>query len=413
MWEQRQRRRRKSDSDAHVARVRFDISPVCNEFSKENYSGHANIAVVDLFPYKSPAAAYFDGCDGGFGSTPFGNRYNNSGLLLSSPAAAYFDGCDDGFGLTPVGRRYNYSGQPVLPLYPRQSEQDSVPANASSIACATSSTALPDAAANAAIKKLSLASLIHASEENKSRMFMVGKVWELSRDVQGCREVQAALDHCKTSRDFRSVAAQLSGHVWEAMRCPYANHVLRKVVQTIPASSLDFVVQEIVQEGSADVKQFASHRYGCRIMEELLRICRPEQLHELMDHLLAEADELCTHMYGNFVMKAFLQHASGVQCQKLVKTLVDNAVTMGTNFYACAVLAEALQHSSPHTTRALACVLVSTTGLLPAMASHKHGRAAMEAVLLILKGADSVVKALMLPPLKVAKVPKLAKNPRT
>jgi hypothetical protein len=176
---------------------------------------------------------------------------------------------------------------------------------------------------------------------------------------------------------------------------------------------LDFIIQEIVQEGAADVKEFVSHRYGCRVMEELLRICRPEQLHGLMGHLLAEADGLCTHMYGNFVIKAFLQHASYAQRHKLVKTLFDNVVTMGTNFYACAVLAEVLQHSDD-LARALACALVSTAGLLSAMASHKHGRSAVEAVLLILKGAErqAAVNALKLPPLKVAKVPKAAKNPR-
>jgi len=314
-----------------------------------------------------------------------------------------------------------------LPLYPQEAVQASAPCIASSIAFATSSTALPDAA-NKRLSRtiqysydtltsrcedsLPLANFIQASGI-KSRMFMGGKMWELSQDVQGCREVQTALDDCQSYQDFRSVVAQMTGRVWEAMRCPHANHVLRKVVQTLPASDLDFIVQEIVQEGTAGVKQFVSHRYGCRIVEELLRVCRPEQVHGIMGHLLAEAEGLCTHMYGNFVMKAFLQHASFVQHQKLVKTLFDNAITMGTNFYACAVLAAVLQNDDD-LARALACVLVSTPGLLSAMASHKHGKAAVEAVLLILKGAERqiAVNALTLPPLKVAKVPKTSKNPR-
>merc|ERR1712232_979416 len=170
---------------------------------------------------------------------------------------------------------------------PQESVQESAPSVASSIACATTSAPLPCAAntvassiacattsaplpgaANTATKRLSrtiqysydtltsrceetlpLVSFTQA-REIKSRMFMVGRMWELSQDVQGCRDVQKALEDCKSSEDFRSVAVQLTGHVWEAMRCPHANHVLRKVVQTIPASSLDFVIDEIVQEGA-------------------------------------------------------------------------------------------------------------------------------------------------------------------
>merc|ERR1712151_1272451 len=94
-----------------------------------------------------------------------------------------------------------------------------------------------------------------------------------------------------------------------------------------------------------------------------------------------------THMYGNFVMKAFLRHSSGMQRHRIVQILLRNAVTMGTNFYACAILAHVLQIGDDQS-RTLACVLASHTGLLSAMACHKHGRAAGEAVLLALEGAE-------------------------
>jgi hypothetical protein len=333
--------------------------------SKEESSQDAAAPCIDatsFLPYKSPCATYFDG--------------------KKSPSCAWK-------GL-PSKIQYSFDT-----LSSRRDET-----------CAYSVDA------GAERNPLKLMDLVGLPGE-KFEHFMDGKFWELSQDVQGCRQIQNALDDSLNSQDFQSIQVQLKGHVWEAMLCPHANHVLRKVVQSMPSSNLDFIIAEVVLEGSAGVRQFASHRYGCRIVEELLRTCSVCQLEELLGLMLVEAEGLCTHMYGNFVMKAFLQHSSLVQRQRLLKVLLDNATTMGTSFYACAVLAEVLQNNDEDS-RTLARVIVSVNGLMSAMACHKHGRSAVEAVLRVFKGEDlkGAVNELALPPLKVAKASKVQKNPR-
>merc|ERR1719436_1102020 len=51
-----------------------------------------------------------------------------------------------------------------------------------------------------------------------------GRVWELSQDAAGCREIQRAFDSAATEVDREMLAAELRGHVYEALRCPHANY---------------------------------------------------------------------------------------------------------------------------------------------------------------------------------------------
>ena len=58
---------------------------------------------------------------------------------------------------------------------------------------------------------------------------LVGRVWELSQDSKGCRDVQLALE--QAGEDLRRlIVAEVAGHVLDAMRCPHANHVLQKCI---------------------------------------------------------------------------------------------------------------------------------------------------------------------------------------
>lgn len=416
------------DCDAQFSKVTFDTNSLCSTFSDVSDAGYASNTVDgNLLPYKSPCAAYFDGCDDDFSLTPLGGQCNSLSLSPPSPQESTQDvaprtvSSASGTQIKMVPCATNIVLVGMCSMQQPQSRRNAtcvekIPPSKIQYSYDTLTSRCDDSCAHSpnagdARKPLLLADFFGPSE--KKPHFMDGKVWVLSQDAQGCRAVQTALDDCLSAHDIDSIAMQMRGHVWEAMRCPHANHVLRKIVQNLPPATLDFIIQEIIHEGAAGVKQFASHRYGCRVVEELLRTCGSKQLHKILSLLLAEAEGLCTHMYGNFVMKAFLQHSSLLQRQMLVNTLLDNAVTMGTNFYACAILAEVFQ-SDDAESWALACVVVRTRGLLSAMACHKHGRAAVDAVLRKLKGAErqAAVNELALPPLKIAKASKALKNSR-
>ena len=76
-------------------------------------------------------------------------------------------------------------------------------------------------------------------DPNSGIQCLRGQVWRLSRDANGCRVVQEALE--LGSRDVTDLANELQGHVLEAVMCPYANYVVQKVVSHLSVATSSFV----------------------------------------------------------------------------------------------------------------------------------------------------------------------------
>jgi pumilio RNA-binding family len=187
--------------------------------------------------------------------------------------------------------------------------------------------------------------------------------------------------------------------------------VLRKIIELLSPQCSSFIIEEILENGLDGVKEVAMHRYGCRIMEELLRVCHPTQLNDMIELLLADCEVLCMHMFGNFVMKSVLRCALPRQRQTLVKSIMDNLLSIGTSFYACAVLVEVLQGDKAEG-QALARMILSVAGLLSAIVKNKHGRSVLEFMMVALEDDQRrvLVNELQAPPLKGVKAFKSPKK---
>merc|ERR1719162_532193 len=141
---------------------------------------------------------------------------------------------------------------------------------------------------------------------------IAGNVWALSRDPQGCRRVQRELEDAKTDHGRAVLAKELHGHVWEAIKCPNANHVLQKCIVNMRPQTSQFIIDEIMEMPGGVVK-VARHTYGCRIAQRLLEHSPSTQVKELVENLLEHTVELSMHSFGNFVMQHLLEHGTGAQ----------------------------------------------------------------------------------------------------
>merc|ERR1719326_2532951 len=79
--------------------------------------------------------------------------------------------------------------------------------------------------------------------------FLQGCIWRLSTDGQGCRLVQEVLTDAACDDERIVVASELHTHVWEALRCPNANHVLQKCIDTMRPADSQFIIDEILEGG--------------------------------------------------------------------------------------------------------------------------------------------------------------------
>jgi len=169
---------------------------------------------------------------------------------------------------------------------------------------------------------------------------LVGNVEDLAFDASACRVVQKALEF-GDEEDVVALGLELKGRVREAIRSPHANHVIQKLVEFLPASSLGFLVEEIMGAGP----EVARHRYGCRVL------CRLVQRHsdtavahmdELIEELLPEGAELARHTFGHYVIEMGLQTGSAHQRHQICAALSMDLMRNAKNRSATYVVEKAL-----------------------------------------------------------------------
>jgi len=214
-----------------------------------------------------------------------------------------------------------------------------------------------------------------------------GNVWRLSRDPQGCRLVQGALEDASSDSALTNLASELRGHIREATRCRHANHVVQKCITTLRPQAMKFIVEEIMERGPGTICQIARHEFGCRILQRLLEYCQPEQVKGLVGHLLAEAIALSKHVYGNYVMQHVLEHGSPDHRHRLTMILKENAQDLAFENSAQAVMVKALCHGTPEDQIQLARALICNA-VLVVMSKSRHGSTAVKLVLNIVDGVD-------------------------
>eukprot|EP00439_Symbiodinium_sp_Y106_P026797 s7287_g3.t1 len=167
------------------------------------------------------------------------------------------------------------------------------------------------------------------------------RLWTLSRDSKGCREVQKALDEASGEEERLAMALELRGHVWEALRCPFGNYVLQKCIQVLSRENLFFIFEELKQKGPEMIQQAARHKYGCRIIQRLLECGPADEVNALIDTLLVDAISICAHPFGNYVIQNMLDQSTREQRRRLLYSLIENVALVGNdsdNVYISAVM---------------------------------------------------------------------------
>lgn len=221
------------------------------------------------------------------------------------------------------------------------------------------------------------------SEDDKQDL--AGDIWKLSRNADGCWRVQQALEEAESDEARVAISRELVGHVWEGMRCPHANHVLQKCISSMAPENVQFIIDEI---GPGNIFMVAKHKFGCRIVERLLENCPTEQVHGLVQELLAEALELCRHSFGNFVMQHILAHGTSEQQQYLCQIIQANVGTLSSDGFGCAVLSKTLGCGPPDVASELAQALFRQGDRLVTMAKMKQGHVAAKLAIQLLNDAD-------------------------
>jgi hypothetical protein len=209
-----------------------------------------------------------------------------------------------------------------------------------------------------------------------------GSVLELAFDAAACRVVQTALT-CADQDVAIALAAEMKGHILEAVCSPNANHVIQKMLDVLPARGTVFIVEELA--GSA--LELARHRFGCRVLGRVVQSHGQSELGKLLvEEILSEAADLSRHAFSHYVIEAVLQHGSEEQTAKVADALLVEIVRNAKHRSATYVVERALEHCSVQSRRHLIFGLLGSVASTLGLVENQFGCHVAKAVLRLPRG---------------------------
>jgi len=201
---------------------------------------------------------------------------------------------------------------------------------------------------------------------------VLGRMQQLIYTEDGCRQVQQAFDEVTSEKERELLVKELHGNAIKAMRSPHANHVLQKCITVMPPASLQFMVDEIVRYEGVP-RKIAMHRYGTRILQQLLCRCWASQLSVLVEALLKDCAELSCHSIGNFAIQRLLQFCTAAQQYRCVRIIEQNIKSIAKSPYGVGVIATAMEHVPCCDRLWIARAALKDPELFPQMAELRQG----------------------------------------
>jgi hypothetical protein len=208
-----------------------------------------------------------------------------------------------------------------------------------------------------------------------------GSVLSMAFEPMGCRVVQLAFDVANAS-DRQAMAAELRGHVHDAVSSPHANFVIQKVIEVLPVSSSNFVAEELL----TFAVDAARHRFACRILSRLIEhhLCDKAgsaTMHRLIAELLPETERLIRHNFARHVVELILEHGSKDQQETIIRAIRKDAVRNAKDRHASYVVEQVLYHCSVPERDTLASDLLCSLENFWVLANHECGSHVVKALL--------------------------------
>jgi len=197
-------------------------------------------------------------------------------------------------------------------------------------------------------------------------------------DKVSSRAAQLAIQEAP-SKDAATLASGLRGHVRVAMRSMYANYVLQKIVEMLPAASHSFVVEELTGFGS----EAARHRFGCRILCRILEhgTLDDGRTAKLLQEVLTDIESLCRHTYGNYVIATILEFGLIEHRQKVANVLSTGMCSLAKNRSGSRIIERALRFCSVEDQCSMIDAMLGDRDEFVLVAEHQFGCHVVKAML--------------------------------
>jgi len=202
---------------------------------------------------------------------------------------------------------------------------------------------------------------------------VVSSVSWLAWTKQGSRTVQKAID-VGNSDDRTKIWKQLQGHVFDAIKSPHANHVLKKCITVMSPDQLHCAMTEL----KSKLRFVARHSFGYHVLLGLMEHGHPRHTEKLISELVADSRRLCTHQWGNVVIKHILRHGTAAQRSAIARSLCKDIVHLAKHCVASYTISCALTCCAEEDVKMLIHLVLDDADQLADLSRSHYGKAVVE-----------------------------------
>jgi pumilio RNA-binding family len=202
-----------------------------------------------------------------------------------------------------------------------------------------------------------------------------GHVFGLAFEKYGCRVLQKVLA-VADEEVCKNLARELSGAALECVKDQNANHVMQKCFECV---GRDECLAGLVDEFRGATREIASHVYGCRVLQYLIREFSDDKT--IMDPVLDEMSRpevlhpLCLDRYGNYVIQQMTNYGRSRQQDAIVEQVLSHLEEYACHKFASNVLEHILQTEAGarHREKIVETLIGSSAELVFRISSDKFG----------------------------------------
>ena len=174
---------------------------------------------------------------------------------------------------------------------------------------------------------------------------VLGRVYELAKDQNGCRTLQRLLENNNTESINAAIlmVPEIISHIEKLMIDPFANFLMQRLFELLPNDKR----LEICTAAVPYLFSVSLTSHGTFSVQKIIETVSTNEEIELIregtrDHIV----NLVIDQHGNHVVQKILNRFSHLESQYVYEELSKNCVTVATNKQGCCVLQRCIEFAS-------------------------------------------------------------------
>ncbi|XP_072971370.1 uncharacterized protein [Typha angustifolia] len=174
---------------------------------------------------------------------------------------------------------------------------------------------------------------------------VVGRIYSLAKDQNGCRFLQRILTE-GTLEDVQKVFIEVIDDTVELMSDPFGNYLVQKLLEVCSEEQMMHIVH-IITRNSDELIKISCSVHGTRAMQKLIETIRdPVQISMVVSALMPDTRSLMMDANGSHVAQRCLQYLLPKYRGFLFDTAIKYCLELAKDRQGCCVLQKCIYHSN-------------------------------------------------------------------